>query len=163
MLTFALTRTKNFMPNLRKRLQSLHDSEVQIGIFEGFHEEAQMNTATLLAIHEFGSSKVNLPPRPVLTNTFRIWEPVNKSKFVKNQLKKYFKTISKKDPPISFTTVLNNIGSFYEQKVKNNFGKGVLIPNTPFTVARKESMGRTGQNPLISSGELKASITYRIT
>lgn len=163
MLTFSLTRTKNFMPHLKKRLQELHNREVQIGIFEGFHEEAQMNTATLLAIHEFGSRKVNIPPRPVLTNTFRIWEPVPKSKFVKNQLKKYFKDISKKNTPVSFTTVLDNIGSFYEQKVKDNFGVGVLTPNTPFTVERKESMGRKGQNPLISSGELKASITYRIT
>lgn len=162
MLTFGLKKQKDYFPNLKKRLKGLSKKSVQVGIFEGYHQEAKMNTATLMAIHEFGSRSANIPSRPVLTQTFMLWEPVNKNMIIKNNLKRYLSNIHKKNPPISFETVLDNIGSFYEQKVKDNFGVGVLVENRASTVKAKERLGRKGQNPLISSGELQASITYRV-
>lgn len=154
----ALILEKNFLGNLRKRLLEIDGSSVEVGYFKenGYHEEAELTYAQLFAIQSLGASSAGIPARPVLDLNFQLWNPLDKNTYVKRLLKRHLSGIYNKNPAISFSSVLENIGGHYVQSTRDAFGDlSKLQSNTPYTIARK------GKNsPLIESGKLKAKMSY---
>jgi hypothetical protein len=159
MLSFSIKRTVNHIPNLRKRLKDLNKQSVSVGYFpaNGVHAPAKMTYANLFAIMSFGSSKKNIPARPILDLTFALYNPLTTNTDVKKYLKKYFSNISKKTPPMKISKLLDNIGGDYVQKTRMGFGDtSKLVSNSSNTIARKG--GR--DTPLIDTGALRANLSY---
>lgn len=156
---------KNHLPNLMARLRAMDGKEVSVGYWNsmGLHENSKLTYANLMALMEFGSPSTNMPARPVLTNTFGIYEKPSKSVIIKNGLRHYFSNIQRKTPPINFSQVLRNIGSDYVFKVRVNFGDtSKLESNALYTQRLKEYAGVKGNNPLIFHGDLRDNLSYSI-
>lgn len=159
MLTFKLKRTKNHLPNLKKRLEDLNKSKLSVGYFpsNGVHAPSEMTYSNLFAILSFGSRARNIPPRPILDLTFNLYNPIRTNPELKAYLKKYFSSINKKTPPISMSLVIDEIGGDYVQKVRRGFGDTAkLVSNKPAVIASKN-----GRNtPLIDTGALRDNLSY---
>lgn len=158
MLTFGLKRTKNFLPNLRKRLEELNKSSFEIGYFpsQGVHEPSGLTYSGLFAIQSFGSRSADIPARPILDLTFSTFHPLTGNIDVKRMLKKYLSGIDKKNPKISLEVIIDNISGDYVEKVRRGFGDtSKLKSNSTFTIERKGL-----DSPLIETGELKMNMSY---
>ena len=154
----ALKMEKNFLGNLRKRLQELDGSSFSVGYFpqNGYHQEAKMTYANLFAIQSFGSTKANIPARPVLNLNFQMWNPLEKNTYLKRQLKRYLSGIYSNTPAIKWSGVLDNVAGNYVQTTRDSFGDTTRIKsNKPYTIARKGF-----NSPLIETGKLKAKLSY---
>lgn len=160
MLTFGLIRDKkkDFMGNLKKRLQNLNNAGFEVGVFEGDHPTANMTNASLMSLMETGSTEKNIPPRKALDFEFRLWNKLENNKELRTKLKQYFSSINKTAPTLSVSMMMNDFGNSYSQSVKNNFGDlSKLVSNAPATISRKGF-----NSPLIEGGHLRASIDYRV-
>lgn len=147
------------------RLKALNGKRVEVGYFaqQGVHTTAKLTYPNLMALMEWGSPSTNMPSRPVLSDTFGIYEKPSKSILLRNGIKHYFSAIHRKNPPIDFSKVLSNIGKDYVQKVRTNFGDlSKLEDNNPYTQRLKEYAGVKGNNPLIWTGELRDNLSFSI-
>lgn len=159
-----LKRTVNNIPNLIKRFKELGKSKIEIGYWatQGLHNSGMLYP-TLMAIHEFGAPSVGIPSRPVLTDTFSIWSPLDKNMMLKKQLKLYFSNIKSKTPKMSATLMMERVSGNYVDIVRSNFGdSGKLVANAPLTQALKSAAGADPSKPLIWTGDLRDNLSYSI-
>lgn len=159
MLSFGLIRTKNFMPELKKRLQQLDKAELSVGWQDGStNKEAGMLNSALAHLHAVGVPSKNIPARDPLGLEFTFFNPVWDNPFLVAQLENVFKNIDKKKSSTVISILLNNIGGAWVENIKNTMGDtSKLVENSPLTIARKGF-----NSPLIENGNLQASITYKI-
>lgn len=103
--------------------------------------------ATKAAINEYGTSKI--PQRPFMRTAV--------SRHGKSWGEKSAKAVQSvmKGMPISQATEL--VGMQMKADISSTLTNGPWIPNSPVTIAKKGS-----SRPLIDTGELRASITYRV-
>lgn len=134
------------MRKLRKKLNTVKNNMIYVGYFndQGIHEESGIRYVDLMTIHEFGSIKNKIPPRPVLNLTQEGGEFSSRDKIV---IKNAFRGVFVKDIPIS--QVFDRIGSYYREKAYSIFGSSALLPT------------KRGNSPLIITSDLKENVSYR--
>ena len=123
------------------------DKFVTIGIHEdaGQHESDDITNAKLGAIHEFGADLI--PARPWLNPG------------VQSGNEEYLQMITsaaEKGEPMD--VVLEQIGLVAVSKVQIFMTELKTPPNAPSTIKKKGS-----SNPLIDSGALRQSVTFKVT
>lgn len=131
---------------IKKELEKLMtDKFVTIGIHEdaGQHEGG-INNAQLGAVQHFGTE--NIPPRP--------WLDVG----VASGNQEYLQIITDGlEQGLQPEQILNQLGVVATAQVQIYMTQLKSPPNAPSTVAHKGS-----SNPLIDSGVLRSSVTYKI-
>lgn len=156
---------KNNIPNLILRLKELQKAQGSIGYYaeQGEHSTAGLRYVDLFGIQSFGSTKVKIPPRPVLDLTFSLYDPLSKNMTLKRDLKLYFSNIKSKTPRIKAEQILENVLGDYVEKVRSYFADPTKIEsNSAFTQWLKEKNGLVPNSPLVWSGELRDNLSYKI-
>lgn len=121
---------------------------VTVGIHEdtGNHPDAGMTNAKLGAILNYGIPG-KIPPRPWLIPGYKQGE------------KRYTKDLKHSiESGLNLPTAMLRIGSLATGEVQKYMTDLRVPPNAPLTIALKGS-----DNPLIDTGLLRSSITYKLT
>lgn len=142
-------------------IQDLASKEVLVGIpatkaerKEG--DEEPINNAQLGYIHEFGSPKANIPARPFLNpGIARAQESIN------GHLRKAAKAAMDADSE-KVDLELNATGLIAQAGARNEINSGDFEALAKSTLAARRRRGRTGEKPLIDTGQLRNAITYVI-
>lgn len=145
MLTVTVKRTKHV--DLSKVQTSLRGpKKVKVGLPQG---EADSDVIDRAVWNHWGTSR-GIPERPFLTNAMRD----NRNKY-----RDGMKTSAKKLllGQTSLHTVLSKLGIMAQGDIQEEITALQTPPNAPSTIEQKGS-----SNPLIWTGELRASITYKI-
>lgn len=155
--------TKDKTAELLKAIVALTQSEVLVGIPadssarepEPGEKEAPSN-ALLGYVHEFGSPELNIPERPFLipgVSSVRDKAAARMKKIAQEALNG---DVSKVEQG------LNIVGLMAQSAVQERITEGPFTPLADITLARRRARGRTGDKPLLDSGQLRRSITYTI-
>lgn len=145
MFTVAVKRTRHV--DLSKVQTSLRGpKKVKVGLPAG---EADSDVIMRGIYNHFGTSR-GIPERPFLSAAMRD----NRNKY-----RDGMKTSAKKLllGQTSLHTVLSKLGIMAQGDVQESITSWSTPPNAPSTIAQKGS-----SSPLIDTGELRASITYKI-
>ena len=123
-----------------KDITSLDGTVVSTGVMDS-------KNATKAAINEYGTSKI--PQRPFMRTAT--------NRHGKSWGSKAVKAVQSvmKGMPISQVTEL--VGMQMKSDISSTLTNGPWTPNSPSTIAKKGS-----SRPLIDTGELRASITYKV-
>lgn len=142
-------------------IQELAGKQVLVGIPASKAEREEGNTepinnAQLGYIHEYGAPASNIPARPFLIpGVARAQESIN------NHLQKAAKAaMSGNDEKVD--TELNATGLIAQAGARNEINNGDFEALSPVTLAARRKRGRTGDKPLIDTGQLRNAITYVI-
>lgn len=152
------------MPALRKALGALTVHRVLVGIptEKGLRKpevgEAKEppNNAQIGYWMEFGVPESNIPARPFLNPGIANVQPQINARFEKCARD----ALGDGDPSVDAT--LNIVGLIAQNAIRAKITDGPFIPLHPATLAARRHRGRTGEKPLIDTGQLRASITYVI-
>jgi len=140
------------LPGLRRLAQQLADAnrEVLVGVPAGPKEANGTTVALVAVVHEFGSPDHGIPERSFLRAGVRRAKP----KLDKLNIGNLQRVLAGKQ---TVTGALEQLGAVAAGEVKREFEIGDFVPNSPATIARKKS-----SRPLIDSGQLKQSITWKV-
>ena len=125
----------------------MSDSFVLVGIHEDKSQRSggEINNATLGAVHEFGTN--NIPARPWLNPGVASGE------------KEYLSIIERVlNDGEQLDVAMERVGVVAVGKVQKYMRDLRTPPNAPSTIKRKGS-----SNPLIDTGALRQSVTYKVT
>ncbi|WP_223840741.1 hypothetical protein [Pseudomonas extremaustralis] len=153
--------TKDDVSKVLASIQDLANKQVLVGIPASKAEreegdEEPINNAQLGYIHEYGSPKANIPARPFLNpGIARTQESIN------NHLKKAAKAAMDGNSE-KVDVELNATGLIAQAGARNEINSGTFEALAPATLAARRRRGRTGDKPLIDTGQLRNSITYVI-
>lgn len=154
-LTFGFREVGHNFATLTKKAIEIKRSNlgVKVGVMEGGSEAAPgLTMAQLMAIHEFGAPRANIPERSAIRSTYHAErEALGKlSKAVVQRILKDQMTIEQG---------LGILGLDLATKIKRRItdGEGIPPPLSPVTIARKGST-----RPLVDSGRLLGSITWTV-
>ncbi len=115
------------------------------------HGESDLSNVELGVIHEFGASGAGIPERSFVRATFdarvRAW-----TRLLGKVAQKIYDT-----SPTSPDRLLGIVGEKVRSDIVNMINQGIPPALKPATIARKGS-----SKPLIDTGQLKGSITWRI-
>lgn len=142
-------------------IQGLANKQVLVGIPASKAERKEgddepINNAQLGYIHEYGAPASNIPARPFLNpGVARAQESIN------NHLKKAAKAAMDGNSE-KVDVELNATGLIAQAGARNEIASGNLAPLAPATIAARRRNGRTEDDPLVDTGQLRASITYVI-
>lgn len=158
MVFSGLKITVDKVKSMREAVEELTTNKVYVGIpsTRTNRKEGPIGNAVLGYIHENGSPVSNIPPRPFLIPGVKAVQPE-----VIRRLKKAALSALQGNPGAASRT-LNAVGLIAQNAVRLKITEGPFIPLKPSTLARRRANGRTGTNPLIDTGQLRASITYVI-
>lgn len=128
------------LDKLKNKLRN--SNSILVGYFKGLLYDNNIPVAQVASWNEFGTDTI--PARPFIRNCIR------------NNRKKWIKLY--KDNVIRNNKLdLNYIANIIVGDVKTSIDKTIEPPNKQSTIAKKKS-----SHPLIDTGRLKNSITYRI-
>jgi len=123
----------------------VRDHKIEVGLFG---EDGHM--LMIATVHEFGAPQVNIPERSFMRTT--IDEKDSEiSRMIDIQIGKVI------DREISGEAALGRIGEYVKNLIQRRITDISRPPNKPGTIAQKGS-----SNPLIDTGRMRASITWRI-
>lgn len=124
---------------------------VLVGVPKGVTEKDGTSMAMIAAVHEFGSQDGRIPERSFLRSGLTNHLP---------DLTRLNEVNIQKIARGGFTvlTALRQLGAFAASKVQDEIVRGDFTPNAPSTIKAKGS-----DKPLIDSGSLRQSITYRVS
>jgi len=123
--------------------------DIKVGLF-GENADYKNNMAMLGAVHQFGSTKMNIPKRPFISEAFDAKEQENKN-FIVNEYRKVI------DGKQNLKKMIDRIGVKHEGQIKKGITEFNFAPNKPKTVQRKGS-----STPLIDSGQMRNSVKYKV-
>jgi phage gpG-like protein len=140
-------------------IQELAGKQVLVGIpaTKAEREDGEpINNAQLGYIHEYGAPASNIPARP-----FLIPGVAHAQESINNHLQKAAKAaMSGNDEKVD--TELNATGLIAQAGARNEINNGNFEALSARTLADRRKRGRTGDKPLIDTGQLRNSITYVI-
>lgn len=142
---------------LRKKLGSLADARVRVGVLEGGDAEVEteygdLTIVELATIHEYGAPNANIPERSFLRQTFT--DDRGREELAEFQAEQARELI---DGKIGAATALKRIGAWGAAKVRERIREHIDPPLRPATIARKGS-----STPLVDTGHLANSISFEI-
>lgn len=158
MFTIDINLEEDFLPKIEERIRKLAKKDLEVGMFrsQGVHTDSGFSYVSLFKYLSDGNPAKNLPPRSPLQTTVAL-VPLRASP-LKKDLRKYLSNV-KGNPPISTDTIVEDLGTFYRDKVRSVFGdSGLLAPKAPSTKRRSKSPN----TPLIETSELASKIAYKV-
>lgn len=124
---------------------------VRIGVPQGAGRYKDgVHTATVAAVHEFGSADGRVPERSFLRATLN-----NMRDLILKLYRKRFADVI--DGGLSMTHVQGEVGQLMEGAVTEYISTSIPPPNSKKTIAKKKS-----DTTLIDTGHLKQSIRYTL-
>jgi phage gpG-like protein len=149
---------KDNFGDLVKALNALPIHDVLVGIPEENADRKQgqgpITNAALGYIHENGAPEANIPARPFLMPGIRSAEP----KVAKYMMQAGKAALDGEEERID--RILHAAGMVASNSVKDTINAGVPPALKEGTIAARLRRGRTGNVPLIDTGQLRNSITY---
>lgn len=159
----SVTVTKDAMPGFQKALRELLRQEVLIGIPADAPERSPEpgepsppSNALIGYKMETGDPEMNLPARPFLVPG--VMEIRDKAVA---RLKKAGQDALSGDPT-KVDQALHAVGLMGQAAVQQKITDGPFAPLAPRTLAQRRARGRTGERPLVDTGQLRRAITYTI-
>lgn len=161
-----LMTTKDAFPGIKAAIDKLTKSEVLIGVpYENAPRSAEedearkedgspITNAEIGYINEFGLPEKNIPARPHL---------IPGIESVKDRLAKALMAGAKKTlagDAGAGDVALTKAGLIGETAVKDRVTDGPFVPLAPATLAARRARGRTGEKPLLDTGQYRNSITH---
>ena len=175
MISFGVVESSNSqIDQFVNDLVSLSKKKVLVGVPEekiGRKEEG-MNNATLAYIHDQGSPKANIPPRPFMDPGIKAVQPaINKGMMVvaKEQLK-----VGPKDKT-KIHAAFDKVGIACQASIRNVINTGEDFTPLKYATKRRRLLKRAylrkkskedqtaimdSMHPLIDTGQLRNSISY---
>lgn len=127
--------------------KNIIDSDVELSI--GFFSEARYENGDYVAsvafTNEFGDASKRIPARPFFRNT------------IKTHSTKWGDIFAKQAKQGNAKGALNYLGNVIKGDIQKSITDLRTPPNAPLTIAMKGS-----SNPLIDTGFMRASVTYKI-
>jgi hypothetical protein len=153
--------TKSNTAQFRKALEGLLKREVLVGIPAANAardpepgEKAVATNALLGYVHEYGSPAKNIPARPFLHPGI-----ANARADIEVHMKKAGQlALAGKSDEIG--QELEKVGLIAQVSVQKKITDGPFEPLKPATLAARRRRGRTGDRPLLDTGQLRRAITY---
>lgn len=148
--------TKDNMAALQKSIRELTKREILVGIpsDETQRKEGTITNAAIGYINEFGSPAKNIPARPFLIPGVQRAEGK-----IEKRLKKSIEHVLD-GSKTGMITQMNAAGLEAQNSVRATINKGIMPELSESTLAARRRRGRTGEKPLIDTGQLRNSITY---
>jgi len=146
------------MIQINKNFRQAREIHVAIGHFSdsGKTEDGELALAELMATHEFGSAKMNIPSRPVYRSTY----DENIRKVRKLQVMLWSLVLAGKLSPY---VAAARLGAYYEGLLKLQFTKKQFAKLSPNYKVRPSGKKVTpSSKPLIDTGNLRSSIKWKI-
>jgi phage gpG-like protein len=160
----SVTMTKDMLAEVMSQIRELTKTEVLVGIPdanagrdpEPGEKHEPISNAEIGYVMEFGMPEKNIPARPFL---------VPGVQDARDRIGQQLETGARKalagDPNAADIT-LNKAGLTAQNAVRAKIEEGPFVPLAPRTLAQRKKRGRTGEKPLIDTGQLRKSITYVI-
>lgn len=149
---------KDRVPDLLKAVRDLTKTRVLVGIPDANagRNDGPVSNAVIGYIQEFGSPAQNIPERPFLVPGVQSVE----EKTVE-RLKKAGQAALSGDTA-AVEQAQHAIGLEAQSAVRAKIQGGPFAPLSERTLARRRARGRTGEKPLVDTGQLRNSVTYVI-
>lgn len=159
----AVRITQDRAAQIMQSIRSLTRDRVLVGIPSTTAERkpdedegAPLNNAEIGYIHEFGAPEANIPARPFLVPGVR-----NAEAAIAHQLRAG--ALAALDGNLEGTEArMAAAGQAAVNGVVEKITTGPFAPLAPYTLERRKAKGRTGEKPLLDTGQLRRSITYVI-
>jgi hypothetical protein len=132
------------------QLKKLKKKSVVIGFPKGWNPYPNGTSVALIAtVHEFGSAIRNIPPRPYFRTTLQ------KNNFYKSLREMTFKKVIRGE--LSQSVAMHQLGD----TIANDIKDAIIDVDSP--ALKVETIKNKGSsNPLIDTGHLKQSVTYKV-
>ena len=158
-----VTMTKDGMAAFERAVRDLVKNQVLVGIpaedaarTPEPGEPSPIDNATIGYINEFGAPERNIPARPHLLPGI---EKVQSA--ISNQLRKAGEAaLSGADGGVD--RGLNAAGLIAQNSVRATVTEGGFTPLSERTLKARKARGRTGDKPLIDTGQYRRALTYVI-
>lgn len=142
----VIRKNPKAIKELKEQMAKLRAKAVYVGLPAGTDGELVMRGA----VHQFGSEKRNIPPRPWL------------DKGAEQGADKYKKLAKNKITDVvtgdlSVDKYYQTLGEISVAEVRKYLRNGDFTPLSPATIKRKGS-----SKPLIDTGQLRNSVTYEV-
>lgn len=157
----TLTITSDFTDNFKQILNKFKQDAVLVGIPESesvrdkMEEEGPISNAALLAINNFGSENLGIPPRSVMKIGIQN---------AKEEIAQQFKLaaqIALTKGPAALEIYYGRSGFIAANSIKKviNDQEGIKEPSAA-TLATRKSAGFKGTKALVVTGQMRNAITY---
>jgi phage gpG-like protein len=154
----------NRLPKMRVAFAALTRNDVLVGVPNetadrktDATDKEPMNNATLAYIHDNGSPAANIPARPFMRPGVEA---------VKARIITIFKGAALAAPrgagAEEADKALHKAGLVTQASIRNTINEGIAPTLAPNTLSARRARGRTGDKPLIDTGQLRNSINYVI-
>lgn len=133
----------------KRDLEQMDEAAVKIGIQQGERNEEGQSLVDIAAYNEFGT--VTIPARPFIGSTADAkqnqWYD-----FLSNAITQVF------EQKITPYQALLQVGLLAQRDIVRRIDDRVYEENAPSTIAAKTVGGKVGDQPLVDTGQLRASI-----
>lgn len=149
----------NKLPNLKANFAKLTANDVLVGVpaeTTGRKDDDPISNATIAYLMDKGSPANNIPARPFM-------EPGIAD--AKDKIVGFFKTAAKKALDKDDGAIergLDKAGLAAQASIRNKINSGIPPALSDKTLAARRKRGRTGEVPLVDTGQLRNSINYVI-
>ncbi|MCX5516230.1 hypothetical protein C3941_19770 [Kaistia algarum] len=143
--------------DLMKQIKSLTQSRVLVGVPAGETERQDgepITNAALAYIHDNGAPEANIPARPFMRPGIESAEGSIANKMKAGAVK----TLQGDKEAVDQTMMA--VGLIAQSSIKSKINEGIPPPLAPNTLADRRRRGRTGEIPLIDTGQLRNSINF---
>jgi hypothetical protein len=160
----GVTMTKDAVDQVIKQIRTLTKSEVLIGVPdinagrdpEPGEEKQPLSNAEIGYLMEAGIPEKNVPARPFLVPGVQ-----NATDQIGKQMEAGARKALSGDKE-AVDQALNKAGLIGQNEVRKKITDGPFLELADRTLAERRRRGRTGEKPLIDTGQLRNSITYVI-
>jgi hypothetical protein len=115
---------------------------------------SNLTVAQTAAIHEFGSEAKNTPPRPAMKMSIKMYK-----RDIQPAVSKIYGNVLR--GTISGEVALDQLGAFWETKVKRVFTHAPWESLAPRTLRSRLRRGNTSSQPMVDSGHLRETVTHK--
>jgi hypothetical protein len=122
----------------------------------GRRDGEPINNAALLYIHEHGAPEAGIPARPTLMPGIQ-----SAQKDINSGLEKTGKA-ALDGRPEAVDRGLTAVGLKAQSAIRAKFGSDELAPLAASTLEARRARGRTGDKPLLDTGQLRNSVNFVI-
>lgn len=143
----------NIIKNIER---SFGDKELEVGFFEdSIYDKNNTPVAYIASIQEYGAPGISIPPRPFMRPTLidneGKWEDI-----ILNEVDYVI------DNGVS-GNVFETLGKEATNSIKNSIEKVFRPILKPSTLKNRSSRGNSSTKPLIDTGKMIDSVTYKIS
>lgn len=153
----GVTMTRDNLAAFMRDVRDMAKRDVLVGI-PGDGAERQkgdaMDNATLGYIHEFGAPAANIPARPFLIPGVASVNAQTSARLGRGMTAALGGDMAECDRQ------MHAAGLIAQNAVKARINSNIQPALSPRTLAARRARGRTGENTLVETGQLRNSVTY---